>query len=770
MRIRKKIDFSQVFLYIVLGCCGFCLSAIGNNAEPFSLALTYALPAAGLSPGVAAFFYILSAAFAWNKTILLLYTGQAMLLFFAFLIQSRLRPTPFTKTGILPLLCLSVGLGFFVGFAPYTAYELPFENFSLNALFQKVLISALVFLLATVFTVSLKALLRKFLRCRLRNDEQVFIVLSLVLIGIGLCRLFGFNAYMGISFFILLLFGYVTKDASACLCAFVLSLPPLLAYGISPARFFLYGIAVTLFVKSGRLATVCAFLALFFGLGYLDGLYSYPSDALVSTLLSVLLPTLFFILLPTPLLREMENKLVYYRERHLSRIAINRNRAAIGEQLFEISAVFREIEATFSSLGNTEAQDAAKEHIRGATLEECCKTCHDRQSCMEKGCFADLDTLIHVGCQKGRVSLIDIPARLAENCSNQSGVLYAVNRQIGDYKKYMTEADNAASGRAMLANQAQGVSAILKNLALEQSEPLRLYTDKERALTIALLGVGIVCTEVLIYGEEDNLTLSLITFGKSDVKKIAAVASQLFGIPMMISERLALSHDKFCCILRKKPYFDAAFGVAAVNKEGEQFSGDTHSVIKIDERKFLVALSDGMGSGEYAKRISESTISLLESFYRAKMPSELVLSTINKLLTFNKEETFACVDIAVIDLDSGSADVVKIGAPVGFILSGTTVKILENHSLPLGILDSLRPEPAQYTLSDNDVLLFVSDGISEAFGSASDLYEALRVLPAKNPQQLADALLSRALSAYNGVAKDDMTVVAVRLFKSLSVA
>ena len=193
-------------------------------------------------------------------------------------------------------------------------------------------------------------------------------------------------------------------------------------------------------------------------------------------------------------------------------------------------------------------------------------------------------------------------------------------------------------------------------------------------------------------------------------------------------------------------------------------------MIKIDERKFLVALSDGMGSGEYAKRISESTISLLESFYRAKMPSELVLSTINKLLTFNKEETFACVDIAVIDLDSGSADVVKIGAPVGFILSGTTVKILENHSLPLGILDSLRPEPAQYTLSDNDVLLFVSDGISEAFGSASDLYEALRVLPAKNPQQLADALLSRALSAYNGVAKDDMTVVAVRLFKSLSVA
>ena len=770
MRIRKKIDFSEVFLYLLLGFGYFCLSAIGNNAEPFALALAYAIPAAGLSPVVAAFLYILSGALAWNKSVLFLYTGQAVLLLFSFFIQSRLSPSPFVKSGILPLLCLSIGLGIFVAFSTFTPYELPLHNVSLNALFQKVLIAALVFLLSTVFTVALKALLRKFLRCRLRSDEQVFIVLSFVLLGIGMCRLFGLNAYMGISFFVLLLFGYVTKDASACLCAFVLSLPPLLSYGISPARFFLYGIASTLFVKSGRLATVCSFLALFFGLGYLDGLYAYPTDALVASLLSILLPCLFFILLPTPLLREMENKLVYYRERHLSRVAINRNRAAIGEQLFEISAVFREIEATFSALGSTEAQDAAKAYIRGSLLEECCKTCHDRQACMEIGCFADLDTLIHVGCQKGRVNLIDIPTRLAENCSNQSGVLYAVNRQLGEYKKYMTEADNAASGRAMLASQAQGISAILKNLALEQSEPLRLYTDKERALTLALLRVGIVCTEVLIYGEEDNLTLSLITFGKSDVKTIAAVASHLFGITMMISERLALSQDKFCCILRKKPYFDAAFGVATAKKEGEVSSGDTHSVIKIDERRFLVALSDGMGSGEYAKRISESTISLLESFYRAKMPSELVLSTINKLLTFNKEETFACVDIAVIDLDNGIADVVKIGAPIGFILSGTTVKILENHSLPLGILDSLRPESAEYTLSENDVLLFVSDGISEAFGSASDLYEVLRSVPAKNPQQLADALLERALAAYNGVAKDDMTAVAVRLFKSLSAA
>ena len=196
-------------------------------------------------------------------------------------------------------------------------------------------------------------------------------------------------------------------------------------------------------------------------------------------------------------------------------------------------------------------------------------------------------------------------------------------------------------------------------------------------------------------------------------------------------------------------------------------SGDTHSVIKIDESHFMVALSDGMGSGEYAKRVSESTISLLESFYRAKMPSDLVLSTINKLLTFNKEETFACVDIGLINLNNGNADIVKIGSPYGFILSSNTVKVLEGNSLPLGILDSLHPSTNSYTLSENDVLLFLSDGITDAFGSIADLCEILKNIPIHNPQQLVDSLLSQALDRYDGERKDDMTALAVRLFKSI---
>ena len=765
----QKISYPQTLLHICFAFFMLLLQKIGDNAEPFALALLYAMPFSSLSPFASSLCYLCVSLFSKNTLIILLSAVQASLLYLGYVLYQRAVSKGYRagKCTWILLFFLALALALFVALAPFTPYALPFAFVNnLGATEQKVLISAFVFLLSAVFTVALKAMLGKFLKCRLKGEELVFSMLTLVLFGIGLCRFLGFNAYLGASFFILLVFACATKDTSAIVCAFALSLPPALTFSLSPERFFIYGIAVSLFIKAGRLSASLALLAVFFAYGYADGLYYYPSAELISAVLSATLPALLFVLLPTPLIRELENKLVYYREKHLSRIAINRNRSAIGKQLYEISAVFKEIQTAFSALGDTEAEQGAKEFIRNCVVDEACKNCTQHRACLRKGAVEALDRLIEVGCAKGRVSLIDLPKTLSDICVNQSNVLYAVNRRIGEYRKYMLEAENAKSGRTLLAGQAQGVSEILRNLALEQSEPLRIHTDKERALHLAFLNAGIVCSELLIYGDEP--TLSLITFGKADVKKISAIASHVFQTPMMISERITLTNDKFCCVLRKKPYFDAAFGVASVKKSGETASGDTHSVIKIDERRFLIALSDGMGSGEYARRISESTITLLESFYRAKMPSDTVLSTINKLLAFNREETFACVDIAVVDLDDGKTDLVKIGSPVGFILSGNTVKVLEGNSLPLGILDCLHPDASSYHLQENDVLLFLSDGITDAFGSTADLYEILKTTPITNPQQLAELLLDSAMQAYGGIAKDDMTALAVRLFKTVA--
>ena len=126
MRIRKKINFTEILLYLLFGAAFLFLYFIGNNGEPFGLALCYAAGSAGLSPVVCALLYVLSALPDFQLHVLALYAGQAFLLFLGFLLQSRLRSSEFLKTGLFPMLCLSLGLGLYIAFAPFTAYELPF--------------------------------------------------------------------------------------------------------------------------------------------------------------------------------------------------------------------------------------------------------------------------------------------------------------------------------------------------------------------------------------------------------------------------------------------------------------------------------------------------------------------------------------------------------------------------------------------------------------------------------------------------------------------
>ena len=347
---HRKIDFFRLFLYFLFGAAALFLYFVGNNGEPFSLALTYALLSAKFPPIVCACLHVLPSFLSGDVIIIFLYIGQSLLLLGGFFLQKKFILNPFIKTGVLSFLALTIGLAMFVAFAPFQPY-LTFFDISIDVTKstpQKILFAAVIFLLSATFSVAIKALLRKLLKCRLRNDEILFSVLLLCLVGIGMCHFLSVNAYMGVAFFILLLFACLTKDASTLLCAFLLSLPPMLTIRLSPDRFFVYGVVITIFIKSGRFAAACAALLVFFAYGYFDGLYSYETPKFVQSLLSIILPILLFVTLPNPLIRSMENKLVFYREKHLSRIAINRNRAAIGEKLFEISSVFKEIQTTFS--------------------------------------------------------------------------------------------------------------------------------------------------------------------------------------------------------------------------------------------------------------------------------------------------------------------------------------------------------------------------------------------------------------------------------------
>ena len=134
-------------------------------------------------------------------------------------------------------------------------------------------------------------------------------------------------------------------------------------------------------------------------------------------------------------------------------------------------------------------------------------------------------------------------------------------------------------------------------------------------------------------------------------------------------------------------------------------------------------------------------------------------------MNLHKEDIFSALDIGVVDLRNGIVDFIKMASPVTHILNEDGVKVINSSSLPMGIVSDISPIVKKEVINANDYIIMISDGISDSFESDEELKNEIKALKIKNPQELADALLNRALSKNNGYAVDDLTVLFIKVFE-----
>lgn len=768
-KIRFRYNYKAVLTYLALFAGMLLLNFTMQSFEPFSLALFAAALACGFNPLACAGLYILAGglSFAAGGIPFAVFAVQGALLGGIFLFYERTRRA--MKAELALYLFLAAALFFWL-----------FGAFVYRDYLRAAIVAAVIFIFCFVFIGAMRCILVRAGKMRLSPEDFVFCAAAVAALGVGLYNCAGSYVYESVALLGILLACGLLRNGNAAFCALVLSLPPAICGSVAAAapqlvvcaEYVLYAALALAFLRAGKLPAVLAVFLADVAVRYLTDFYSaeniagaFTSAAFYLTMLVPLIPCLLFALLPEKLLDKCAARMRRFGERQLTRESINRNRAMVGEKLYEVSAAFREIEATFSALDDDAENDGARRRFMLEEMErEVCAGCERRNECGQTAREEGLQKLVDIGCGKGKVNLIDLPSDLASACRNPSALLFSLNKLLAEYRRHAVDEENAAAGRKLLADQAHAVAEMLKHLALSQSAPVGKHLDAERELRGALAAAGIACEEVFIGGESPDIYITAA--GNISAAAMRTAAERALGIPLILSSKSALAADKYCYLFRKRPALDAAFGVASRTKDGESACGDTHSVIKIDERTFLCALSDGMGSGPHARRISDTSLSLIESFYRAGLSGDAVLSTVNRLLAFGREESFACIDTAAVDLDSGRADIVKIGSPLAFLLTETQTEILESESLPLGILDGVRPTVLSRKLNDGDVLVFLSDGITAAFGSSADIADFLGNMRISNPQAVADDLLAGALERTGGIAPDDMTVLAVRLLRA----
>lgn len=752
-----KINGKSVILYALYAAAVVFMNRAVDGV-PLSAGLFFSMLICGTNAVATTLIYVLGSIAHLSLTLSLLSLFEAFFLCGITLLYRRTK----RKIRIEACVYLAIALAPYIAFAPRPDMaEIGFldNGYALRGIIAVVVIIFLFFCLRTVY-----ALIYRLYRCKLREDEILCCAVTYTAIGTGIYNLTGAFFYLAFSASLIVFAVRLSRSPASLIVALTVAVPPaIVELSLHYLTVYLIAaVAALLFCGAGRVAPSVIMLAL-------SGTYSYFAgffDCAVALIIFRALILFCLILLPSlpskKTLESVKNRLLV--KEVLPDTALERNRRRTGEKLFRISEVFREIECAFNALDENPDDGAAAARMLEELKEKCCKNCDKAAKCSHTNVYAGFKKLIDAGCVKGKVNLIDLPSEITVNCSNPTDLLLRLNALLAEYRRYMTEAENARSGRRLLAEQARGVAEVMKGCAVELS---RTYTEnraQEESLKSKLASFGVSCPELYINGE--TYEICAVVCGNTDVKGVSRLLSDSLGRKYVLKDKFSYDNDKSCLVFGAPPKLDAAFGVACAIKNGESVSGDTHSVIRINERNFLMALSDGMGSGEYARKVSATAISLIEAFYRAEMPEGTVLNTINKLLSFNRDERFACIDIAAINLDTGSAEFVKIGSPAGVIMREGEIKVLESQSLPLGILENLRPTVCTERLKSGDFVVFMSDGVTSAFPSQTELYEFLQELQPLNPQNLADKILSGALGRTGNKVTDDMTVLCTRIFGS----
>ena len=258
-----------------------------------------------------------------------------------------------------------------------------------------------------------------------------------------------------------------------------------------------------------------------------------------------------------------------------------------------------------------------------------------------------------------------------------------------------------------------------------------------------------------------------------DIKKICKILSKVLEQKMIMQKQeCGLRLNKEICKFTylSDDNYKVQIGTAKSTKSGSAVSGDSSLQIKLDDGKYLLALSDGMGSGPEAMKSSKIAVKMLERLLTAGFEKDVSLKLINSTLSANTEEDmYATLDIEILDLFNGNMEFIKNSACPTYVKRGRNVQLLKAMSLPTGILSDVDLVVYDYDLQDGDILVMCTDGVidsnKEYLNKQLWLKYLLEDIETNDAQKIADIIINEAIDNDYGNQKDDMTVMVARINK-----
>ncbi len=405
-----------------------------------------------------------------------------------------------------------------------------------------------------------------------------------------------------------------------------------------------------------------------------------------------------------------------------------------------------------------------------------CMDCKYSKFCWEQRfnyTYESILDVLKIFEKNGSASADDVPAVFRQHCSHINEMLGVITH-IYEIRNINTMwQKRIAQSREMIGCQISSVAELIKKLWRDLDTGLVFDNQKSKDLLEELSKYPLNIRNAVVYTNSDGRTEALITLDNcygcnSCVNNIIPLVSRSLGIKMSRKGSDCRISDDNCCRLHLAESEKLRISAYGVSVPKDKVCGDSYTNVHFDNGKYLLALSDGMGYGSAAREESAASIELYEEFVSAGFEKKMAINMINSVLLMRaREDIFSTLDICNIDLYSGMSEFIKIGAAASFVLRGKKAEPIRSSSLPVGILSAVDTETYTKQLMPDDVIVMVTDGVSEANTNPARrekwLSELLENTDVRQPKELADLIISTA-KANTPFQKDDMTVLAARVW------
>lgn len=363
----------------------------------------------------------------------------------------------------------------------------------------------------------------------------------------------------------------------------------------------------------------------------------------------------------------------------------------------------------------------------------------------------------------------EISKYLEENISQIVRVInmsYKVSKSDFIWRKKVEE------NKKNMGKQLNGVSKAIQSMAkdLEKDIEFDRKYEHEKTEIIELMKQKEVEIQDLVIKKDGRFLIEIYLEDIIETAKIEILEKILTKV---LKENIVLNSEasvgKKLNFISEDKYI-MAIGKAETTKSKSEISGDSNLSIRLKDGKYLIAISDGMGSGEEAKNSSLHALRLLENLLLSGFDKNISLDLINTALLNLNKESFATLDIAIVDLYKGNIEFIKSGACPTYIKNKKKVQMIKSTSLPTGIIEGTNIQTFDKDIESGDIMFMCSDGILDSNIEYKNkelwIKYMLEDVETTNTQKIADLILNEAIDNNYGVAKDDMSIIVCKFRKN----